>query len=464
MIQAAPEVACLSMRLIATLLFALVGCKSGQHVGAASGSVSPSEGGGELLAPPGPAQEASTRATSRGSPSQPRLALQPIAGESPTLKRLREGQSLVEKLPKKADAWVTLGRLWMQHARETADPGFYMNARECADSALTLEPASPVALALLSQAQLNAHQFAEAVSTAERAIAIDRSELTALSVRSDALVELGRLEDATAAVQAMMDLKPNLAAYSRTSYLRWLHGDRVGAKEAVRLAITSGRSPGDPEAHAWVLVQAAMIFWHEGDYGGADAGFDMALASFPGYAPAWVGKGRVALSQQDGATAARWFEQAFKKSPLVETAWLVGDARALSGDAAGAAEAHATVVRRGRLDDPRTLASFLATKKQDPAGAVRLARVELKRRADLYSQDTLGFALFRAGQLAEARVHLDAAARHGTKDASLLFHRGALLLAQGDKESGQALLREALALNPGFSVDGAREAKELLAP
>jgi tetratricopeptide (TPR) repeat protein len=261
----------------------------------------------------------------------------------------------------------------------------------------------------------------------------------------------------------MMDLKPNLAAFTRTSYLRWLKGDQEGAKAAAKQALGSGTSTREPEPHAWAMVQAAVLFWHVGDHDGADAGFDQALQELPGYPPALVGKARVALAKGQGARAAGLLDQAYKQSPLVETAWLLGDARTMAGDEAGARAAYELVTSRGKRSDPRTLALFLATKNRDPDEAVRLARHERETRGDLYTEDALGWALLRAGKLDEARDHLEKANRLGTRDATLIFHLGALRLAAGDKAAGQKLLRQALALNPKFDVSGAEEAARLLA-
>ena len=65
------------------------------------------------------------------------------------------------------------------------------------------------------------------------------------------------------------------------------------------LAIDAGGSQTDREPVAWVLVQAAMLFWHRGDYEGADAGFKQAFELVRGYPPALVGRGRVAMACQE---------------------------------------------------------------------------------------------------------------------------------------------------------------------
>ncbi len=137
---------------------------------------------------------------------------------------------------------------------------------------------------------------------------------------------------------------------------------REGAKESARLAVDSGRDPRDTEPRCWALVQAAMIFWHEGDAGGADAGFEDALKACSDYPPALVGRGRAAMASGDFARAAERFAAAYKQSPLVETGWLLGDAREAAGDAKGAEEARASLIKNGRRMDGRTLSQFFSTR------------------------------------------------------------------------------------------------------
>jgi tetratricopeptide (TPR) repeat protein len=308
---------------------------------------------------------------------------------------------------------------------------------------------------------INDHRFADARDLAEQILAKDSDDVMAIGTLSDALLELGRFPEAAEAAQRMMDIKPNLPSYARASYIRWLQGDAAAAKSVIRLAIDA-RDPRDPEPGAWVLVQAAMIFWHEGDYDGADKGFDRALDAVGDYPPALVGKARVALAKGAWQRAAELLDRAYKQSPLVETAWLLGDARQAAGDAAGAADAYARAVKAGRQSDPRALALYYATKDLERDEAARLADAERKVRDDLYTQDTYAWALYRAGKLPEARAASDRAISLGTKDARLLYHAGAIRIAAGDKAGGAQLVRDALKLNPKFDVTGAAEAEKVL--
>jgi tetratricopeptide (TPR) repeat protein len=393
---------------------------------------------------------------------QEALAFMPAGGTGPADRAVRRAQDAVRRTPRLAAAWIALGQRWVQKARNTTDPGYYLNADACAGRALALEPGAAGALALRAAVHLDAHGFEAARAAADEALRRAPDDLVALGLRADALVELGRYEEATIDVERLMALKPSLPAYTRASYLLWLRGRIRPALEAARRAIDAAPA-GDPELRAWALAQAATIFWHRGDREGASAGFDQALAVLPGYAPALVGKGRVALAGGDAAGAVRLLEVAWRASPHAETAWLLGDARAAAGDEPGARAAYAEVERLGRAGEGRVLALFLAVKGLRPEEAVRLAEEERRVRPDVYSDDVLAWALYRAGRVEEARAASDRATRLGTPDARLLFHAGAIRIATGDGERGRALVRRALALNPGFDVTEAAEAARLVA-
>jgi tetratricopeptide (TPR) repeat protein len=215
-----------------------------------------------------------------------------------------------------------------------------------------------------------------------------------------------------------------------------------------------------------MIAQAAWLFWHEGDYRGADAGFDLALRTLPEYAPALEGKGRVALANREHAAAIDWLLRAERAKPGVEVSAALGDAYALSGATDKAAAVYARVEREGR-HDPRSLALFLATHDRQPSAALELSRSEYAQRKDIYTQDVLALALYRNGRFAEADQLARKTLASGTRDARLLYHAGLIRSAASreaaGKLEGQALMSEALRLNPGFDLilSGERHAPEL---
>jgi tetratricopeptide (TPR) repeat protein len=391
------------------------------------------------------------------------LALAPAPGASAVDRDLDAARGQAQGAGATAASWVRLAQAWVRKSRITGDPGYLLSAEAAAAEALALSPGFRPALGVQAIALLGSHRFQEAAAVARRVLAAEAEDLVALGVLADALLELGDVPGATAATQTMMDLKPSLPAYGRASYLRWLVGDEAGAREMIRLAIDAGRGARDREPSAWVLVQAATMFWQAGDLDAADEGFAQALKLVPDYPPALVGRGRVALARQDGGGATRWLERAVAASPSVEALGLLADARALAGDPAGAAEAQRRLRREGARGDRLGLASYLVNQGRDTAQALALLESERRVRSGLYVEDAYAWALYRAGRLAQARAASDRARAFGTSDARLLYHAGAIRLAQGEIEEGRRLVRAALERNPYFDVGGAREATALLA-
>ncbi len=390
------------------------------------------------------------------------LALMQPGGELPVDRTIRDLQGLVQRQPDKTEAWLALGHAWIIKARDTAKPSLYANAGACADTVLAGKPDNRLALELQGLVLMNDHRFEEARVKMSEVTARWPDAPVAWGTLSDALLELGRYDEAANAAQQMVNLKPNLPSYSRAAYLQWLRADLKAAKESVRVAIDAGNDGKDHEPKAWVIVQAAMMFWNEGDSEGALAGFEQALATLPDFPPALVGKARVLIGRGDGRSAVPLLEKAYTANPLVETGWLLGDARELAGDTAGARQIFAEIEKRGRLADPRTLSLFFATRELQTEEAVKLALDERKVRDDLYTEDAVAWALYRAGRLDEALEASVKSNKLGTRDARLWFHEGAIRLAKRETSRGRELIEKAIALNPHFDRSGELNARALL--
>ena len=302
--------------------------------------------------------------------------------------------------------------------------------------------------------QLSNHQFTLARDTAEKALSRRPDSPLMLGLLSDAQLDQGDYDGAHRSLQSMVDLKPNLPSYSRAAYLLWLKGNREEALKSVRHQAIDSGDPKEPEALAWVLVQGAMIFWQSGDYAGAEAGFDKALQTFADFPPALVGKGRVAMARGAPKEAAELLDKAFRQSPLMSTAWLLDDARVAAGDPAGAAQVEAVLTKNGVATDPRTYAQFLAAHDREHALALKIASEERNTRDDLYTEDACAWALYRNGQIKEAREASDKALVLNTPDAMLWYHAGAIRIAQGEVAAGKKLVKKAIDLNPYFDFTG----------
>lgn len=400
------------------------------------------------------------------------LCLAEAVGNPRADEALKRAQSIARQR-QDAESWIAVGSLWVRKARLGSDPGFYLNADGCANEALATDSAFVPAQELHGLVLMNDHRFEQARLLATRILAQAPNSALANGILSDALLEMGRYPEAARAAQAQMDAHPGMAANARAAHLNWLRGDTRSAELFIRDALLE-RDAQDPEAAAWVFVEAGMLYWHQGDYTGADAIFSEALRWLPDYPAALAGRGRVALSQGEASAAITALARAQRLHPLADTAWLLGDAYTLAGDQERARASYADAEQQGRRGDKLTLALLLAGKQGGADEALRLLEQERHNRSGgacaanddcsgIYLDDAQAWALFGAGRVDEARRASRRALRLGTRDARLIYHAGAIALAAGEAKRGRALLAQALALNPGFDFHDAKQARALLA-
>ncbi len=376
--------------------------------------------------------------------------------------QLRSAQRAVQHAPGNAERWVEAGRQWLHKARSSSDAGFYLNVDGCVEEALALAADSPAALALRGLVLMNRHDFEGARALSERLIERDADDAVALGTLSDALLELGDYPNALAAAQRQMAARPGMAAHARGAYLSWLHGDSVRAKLLIRDALQD-RSSADPEAAAWTFVEAARMFWHEGDLSGADALLVEALRWVDDYPAALVLRARIALAENAPQRGIDYLLRAHQQSALVESAWLLSDAYDELHNARAAQQWFDTAQRLGTQTDRLTLGLMLAVRDLEPARAVQWLEAERRVRGGIQLDDAYAWALYRAGRIDEAARYSAQALRLGTPDSRLLYHGGAIRIAQGRAIEGRTLIERALALNAGFDLREARQARAALA-
>jgi tetratricopeptide (TPR) repeat protein len=389
------------------------------------------------------------------------LALSPVSGSTPIDALLTAREATAQKADA-APEWIALGHLWVRKARESGDPGHLLNANASIDLALARAEGDRAALDLRAIVLHAEGRYEDARVLARKLADRDEKDARAFGTLGDILIDLGRIEQATGAIDHMVDLKPDRDSWSRQARLRWLQGKPDEAFALAKKAVDAGRTEADLEPVARVAVLAGDIRWSQGKLAAADASFDDALALQPDFPPALVGKARIALAREDGKRATELLERAWKASPLAETAWLLGDARTTTGDTSGAKKAYEDVVRAGQKSDKRTLSLFWTTREEEPLEALKLADAERNVRGDPTTIDAYAWALHRNRRFAEARLQMDAALRTGIKDARSIFHDGAIAIALGDVEVGKKRIRQALALNPKFDLTSVAEAQRLL--
>jgi tetratricopeptide (TPR) repeat protein len=339
------------------------------------------------------------------------------------------------------DALERLGYLYVARARVAHDAGDYKLAEMAADCLALRSPDAPAALLLRGHVLHQQHRFAEAEQMARTLVARREVSLD-YGLLGDALMEQGRLDEAAAAYQKMIDLKPFYQSYVRAAHLRWLKGNLEGAIALMRLAVDSASSR-DRESAAWAWTRLSAYELQAGRPPEALAACDAALSRQPAYAAALLARGRVLLAMHRTAEALQALDRAAQLNPLPEYQWTLADALRLQGLANRAEQVERELTLGGVAADPRTLALFLATRRTDAALAVRLTHDELRSRHDVFTLDAHAWALAANGRYAEAREVMSRALAEGTRDARLFLHAGGIEAASGNTTDARKWLKQA---------------------
>jgi len=360
------------------------------------------------------------------------------AGNDDEIKKLQED---LREQRGAARAAEHLGYRFIARARLSNDPGYYKVAEQAAACLESIVPDEPAALLLRGHVLHQMHRFAEAEAIARRLVT-RREFVLDFGLLGDALMEQGRVAAAADAYQKMIDLKPFYQSYTRAAHLRWLKGDLSGAIEMMHAAVNAA-SPRDRESVAWAYSRLALYELQRGRLADAEHMADASLQFVPDYAAALLARGRIQLARKRHVDAAGTLERAARLNPLPEYQWTLADALRLVNRTDDAVALEKQLAADGRSGDPRTLALYLSTRRQDGGKAVELARREMENRADVFTLDALAWALASTGQLEEASTLMARALAEGTEDGRLFLHAAVIAAANGRSADAARWARKA---------------------
>ena len=163
-----------------------------------------------------------------GGRADPEATPPPVAGRAaPALDpaALRDADNLIPTLqarlkatPKDHRSWSTLALAYVEQARVTADPTYYAKADAALAEASTLAPGDSVMLTATATLAAARHEFTRALRDTAAALRVNPYSATAEAIRSDALTELGRYDEARRAATRADDLDPGPSTFARLSY------------------------------------------------------------------------------------------------------------------------------------------------------------------------------------------------------------------------------------------------------
>ena len=342
-----------------------------------------------------------------------------------------------------------LGVAYLTEGRRTADPTLFARADELIGRSRAADPSDVSTLVAAGLLALARHDFPGALALASEAKALAPLAVDPLGVEVDALVELGRYEEASAAVDEMVRRRPDVASLSRASYVLELTGRHDDAVEAMQQAVAA--APERSADRAYVLALLGDLQLARGRLDAAASSYRRSLADAPRNGAAELGQVRVLAARGELARATDLVAALTERLPLPDAVAVHADLLAATGDADAATRQHELVraiealnASAGGVAVDLELARFEAALVGRPGGdaarALDLATRAHVARPTVFADDAMAWALRRAGRPAEALPFAEAGVRTGIQDATIWWHLAAVQADLGRDDEARASL------------------------
>lgn len=370
----------------------------------------------------------------------------------------------VNKNPKNVQSYISLASLYIQQIRETGDISYNTKIHDLMEKAVQLEPNNPDIYAVLSNAALSNHHFVEAKKQALKAIRLNPNKDYYYGLLGDAQNELGEYTEATKSFQKMVDIKPGFGSYSRIAYMREIHGDIVGAKQAFLFAIDAGSI--HKENIAWAYTELGKLE-RRTNTTIAKQHFEKALELFPDYPLALSELGEVAFFEGDEKRAEEYFKKAYEKVSNADTATNLGDFYFMTDKKDEAkkyyslTQAAYTGAKKINLNVDYEESSFLLERNITIDTALIQAEKAYFDRPNIFTADNLSWGYYKKGNYEKAKEYSKIALSLGKNDPTILYHQGALLLKNGNSKEGRELLQLSLKKHPSSSMINSKNIREV---
>jgi len=360
--------------------------------------------------------------------------------------------------------YITLASAFISEGRITGDNTYYSNAAlkmldMVTDSTTANKDLVFQSLSLRSAVLLNMHQFKDALVAAQKGVAISSYNAGIFGALVDANVELGNYDEAVKDCDKMISIRPDLRSYSRASYLRQIYGQNEGAIAAMKMAVEAGM-PG-AESTEWARTKLADLYLDNGNADSASILYRTSLVYRPDYPFALTGMARVEKNKKNYDAAIAWTKKAIKARSEAAFVAQLADLYELKGDATDAKETRNDVVdllEEGQNDEPKdalvkhNVSRELATAYLNAGNldkALQYAQTDLNMRPEnIDANDLIAWIYYLKGDYANAKIHADKMLATKTRNANMLYKAGVIYASAGNMQQGNAMMHDALAINP----------------
>jgi len=373
---------------------------------------------------------------------------------SPAAQKIQWAQKTIEKNPNIFQRYNELAIALARRARETSDVSYYEQADAALQKSFQLMPGNIEGQKVQVWVLLGKHEFAKALKLARALNQRVPDDVSIYGFLVDANVELGNYSEAEKAAQWMLDIRPgNVPGLTRAAYLRELFGDLEGAADLMRSAYQQVQAT-EVEDRAWMLTQLAHLRWTAGALDDAEGLLRQALELFPNYHYALGNLAKIYSAKGQEAKAIALLRQRYESAPHPENAYALAECLEKARRLVEAKRMYLEFEQKARRElkqadnANRELVFYYTDHAHQPAAALRIARLELAGRRDVYTLDAHAWALYANGRYADAQKQIEGALSVGIRDARLLYHAGAIALKLGNRSQARRYWKESLELNP----------------
>ncbi len=348
-----------------------------------------------------------------------------------------------------------LGQAYMALARATGDQLLYSDAEPMLRSSLEIMPRQNAeAQSALATCLLMQHRFKEALEFVEKCEAQTPDDHLFTALRGDALLGLGRYEDAEIAFNDYSRQAAGPHSKARLARICVLRGNLERARKLM-LEVKHELGDAEYESQAWVRVQLGLIELNTGGLEAARAAFASALKWAPNWPTALQFLARCEEVAGEFNKAREHLNAAAEVSRTPETLLPLSRIEKALGNFARGELLRNEAMRRfqaqlkiGETSRLRNHATALLQFNEKPEFALELAAQDVAARDDIFSWAVLAWARSANGMHATALEALGKALRLDTPDACLWLLAARVYGLAGETGKAEAARARAQNINP----------------
>ena len=365
----------------------------------------------------------------------------------------------IEADPHSAVSRIKVASLKMSLARATGDESLYGEAEKLLTEAKKLAPHRELEISkLLASAFMSRHGFADSLELLKPFREKNPEDAELLQVEGDALLGLGKYDEALGNFSKLAKLSPTFSSWVRLAGIKDLMGEKSEAISLLEKAKDSYSKNLGPEPASWIRLRIGITYLNYGELDKAEAGFKEALQISPDYYLAQEHLAEVCEKRGEFAKAQPLLTDAIKTKHAPELILRLATVEEKLGNKEKSEDlrAQAFSMLDGLVDScyscySREVAKILLDNNMDYEKALVLAQKDFDvRPGDIETNFILAKAFRLNNNFEKARFYIQQALRINSPRADFHIEAAKIFNALNDSDKAAAHLSLAKKINPAL--------------